>query len=61
MDTLSLRVFIDKTLVEVFANDWVVFSNNIDAPPSDMGVEVFASGGEAHLRSLDIWQMKTIW
>jgi sucrose-6-phosphate hydrolase SacC (GH32 family) len=61
VDTLRLHVFIDKTLVEVFANDWVVFSNNIGAPSTDMGVEVFAEGGEAHLKSLDIWQMKSIW
>jgi beta-fructofuranosidase len=61
VDTLNLRVFIDKELVEVFANDWVVFSNHVSAPSTDMGVEVFAEGGEAHLKSLDIWQLKTIW
>ena len=61
VDTLNLHVFIDGSLVEVFANDWVVFSNNIGAPPSHNGVEAFAEGGEANLKSLDIWQMKTIW
>ncbi len=61
VDTLNLHVFIDGSLVEVFANDWVVFSNNIGAPPSHNGVEAFAEGGKAHLKSLDIWQMKTIW
>ena len=61
VDTLNLRVFIDKTLVEVFANDWVVFSNHVGASSTDMGVEVFAEGGEANLKSLDIWQMKFVW
>ncbi len=60
-DTLRLHVFIDKSLVEVFANDWVVFSNNIGAAATNIGVEAFASGGSANLKALDIWQLKTIW
>lgn len=61
VDTLSLHIFIDGSVVEVFANDWVVFSSSIGAPASHNGVEAFAEGGEATLKSLDIWQIKSIW
>jgi sucrose-6-phosphate hydrolase SacC (GH32 family) len=60
-DTLRLHVFLDRSVMEVFANDWVCFTNIIYPPETDLGVEVYAKGGTATVKSLDIWQMSTIW
>ena len=59
--TVSLHVFIDKNTVEVFANDWVVFIKNFSSSATDLGVELFATGGTATVQSLDIWQLDSIW
>jgi beta-fructofuranosidase len=60
-DSLRLHVFIDQACMEVFANDWVVYTEQISCPAEDQGVEVYASGGTAKLKSIDIWKMDSIW
>ena len=60
-DTLRLHVFLDRSVMEVFANDWVCFTNIIYPPAEDLKVEVYAKDGSATIKSLDIWQMGTIW
>jgi beta-fructofuranosidase len=59
--TLRLHVFLDKGVIEVYANRRACYSRPIDAGPEDLGVEAFAEGGLATLRSLDAWEMKPIW
>ncbi len=60
-EDLTLRVFIDKNLVEVFANDRqaVVFAHG--HVRKDPNVRVFAKGGDAAVRSIKAWKMKTIY
>jgi beta-fructofuranosidase len=61
-DTLRLHVFLDKSVLEVFVNDgWPCVTRVINAQPADLGLEWFAGGGEALLRSIDVWQMDRIW
>ena len=60
-DSLRLHVFIDQACMEVFSNDWVVYTEQISCPAEDQGVEVYASGGTAKLKSIDIWKMDSIW
>jgi fructan beta-fructosidase len=56
---ISLRIFLDARVMEVFANDGATASYAvIDAKPQDLGIEVFAMGGTAHLDSLTAWPMK---
>ena len=60
-EDLTLRVFIDKNLVEVFANDRqaVVFAHqHIGENPN---VRLFARGGDAAVKSVKTWKMKTIY
>jgi len=60
-ETLRLHLFLDKNALEIFANDWVVYTESMSAPPTDLGVEVFSSGGTTTVNRLDIWNMASIW
>ena len=59
---LELRVFVDHSVVEVFANGLHYLAKRIYPARSDsLDVQAFSFGGGAKLRSLDAWQMDTIW
>ena len=61
-ELLRLRVFIDRSIVEVFANGRQCLTLRAYPTRKDStGVSVFARGGEANLVSLDAYQMKSIW
>ena len=59
---LELRVFVDRSIVEVFANGRQCLTARIypDRPDS-LGVELFSRGGKARVQSLDAWEMASIW
>jgi sucrose-6-phosphate hydrolase SacC (GH32 family) len=60
-EDLTLRVFIDKNLVEVFANDRqaVVFADrHVRENPN---IRLFAKGGDAAVKSVRTWKIKTIY
>jgi beta-fructofuranosidase len=56
---VRMRVFLDKGVVEAFANDGAaaIFAP-LRAGPADLGVEVFARGGKARLDSLRAWPLR---
>jgi len=61
-EPLRLRVFIDRSIVEVFANGRQCLTLRAYPTLKDStGVSVFARGGQAKLVSLTAHQMKTIW
>lgn len=61
-EPVRLQVFVDHSVVEVFANGHACLTSRIYPSRSDsLGVEVFAAGGCAHLSALDVWQMGAIW
>jgi beta-fructofuranosidase len=58
---LTLQVFLDKCLLEVFANGGCVAMTRIIYPPNeDQAIEVFAEGGTALVGNIDVWEMKGI-
>ena len=60
--TLELHVFIDKSVLEVFINDGATSVTRVEYPGDrDLGVSVFAENGSVTLKSLDAWDMKSIW
>jgi beta-fructofuranosidase len=60
-EEMVLHVFLDKSVVEVFVNDGRKAVSKVIYPPGqDLGIELFATGGTAVVRSLDIWQIKPI-
>jgi sucrose-6-phosphate hydrolase SacC (GH32 family) len=56
------RVFIDRSVVEVFVNDRQYLAMRVYPGRQDsLGVSLQARGQNAVLKSLDAWQMKAIW
>ena len=61
-EPLKLRVFIDKSVVEVFVNGKHCVALRVYPGREDsVGVSLRAQGQEAQLRSLDVWQMNNIY
>jgi beta-fructofuranosidase len=61
-EPLILRVFIDKSVVEVFANGRQALALRVYPARGDsLGVSIRSHGSEARLRSLDAWEMKSIY
>lgn len=61
-EPLNLRVFIDKSVVEVFVNGKQCVALRVYPGREDsVGVSLRAQGQEAQLRSLDAWQMEDIY
>ncbi len=59
---LKLRVFIDRSVVEVFVNGKVYLALRVYPGRKDsVGVSVRAQGQDAMLKRLDAWQMQSIW
>jgi len=61
-ETLKLRVFIDKSVVEVFANGKQVLGVRVYPSRNDsMGVSLRSQGLDSELKLLEAWQMKSIY
>ncbi len=55
-------MFLDKSLMEVFVNGGRESVTRVIHPgQKDLGIEVFAEGGTAQVRKIDLWEMKAIW
>ena len=61
-EPLELRIFIDRSVIEVFANDRQCLTVRVYPERDDSrGVSLFSRGSDAKLLSLDCWQMRSIW
>jgi fructan beta-fructosidase len=59
---VKLRIFVDRSSVEVFANDGEkVLTNRIYPPPASTGLEVYSIGGAGKVVSIRVWPLKSIW
>jgi beta-fructofuranosidase len=59
---LELYLFLDKSVLEVFANGGRASITRIIYPSAaDLGIEIFATNGSARVESLDIWEMNPVW
>ncbi|MEM9283332.1 MAG: GH32 C-terminal domain-containing protein, partial [Verrucomicrobiota bacterium] len=59
---VTLRVFVDRSIIEVFVNDRQCASVRVYPGREDsVGVSLKAVGNHARLMSLDAWQMKNVW
>jgi fructan beta-fructosidase len=60
--SVNLHVFVDRSSVEVFANDGErVLSERIYPPPGSDGIEVYAKGAGGRIVLLTIWELSSIW
>jgi len=61
-EPVKLRIFIDKSIIEVFVNDKQCISVRAYPGRDDSkGVSITAKGNEALLKSIQAWQMKSIY
>jgi beta-fructofuranosidase len=60
-EDLTLSVFIDKNLIEVFANDRQAAVAWHDYKPKDLQVCLFSKGGDLKVKRMSAWQMKSIY
>ena len=58
-ERLKLRVFVDKSVVEVFANRRQAIARRIYPSRADsMGVRLFSAGGDTRVHSLEAWKIR---
>ena len=61
-EPLKLRVFVDRSVVEVFVNGRQYVAMRVYPGRKDsVGVSLRAQSADATLKSLDAWQIKSIW
>ena len=61
-ETLKLRIFLDRSVIEAFANGRQCLTKRIYPSRNDStGTAVFARGGAVTLKALDAWDMAPIW
>ncbi len=57
-EPLKLRIFVDKSVIEVFANDRQAVMRRIYPSRADsLDVKLFANGGEARVKNLEAWEV----
>jgi len=57
-ESLKLRVFVDKSVVEIYANDRQAIGRRVyPTQPDSLGVVLFSDGGEATFKKLAAWEM----
>lgn len=60
-DLLRLRVYVDASVIETFANDKISISDRAyPVSAASHGIGVFSKGGTARLRSMTVWQLAPI-
>jgi beta-fructofuranosidase len=61
-EKLQLRIFVDRSVVEVFVNGRQCLAERVYPERSDsLGVSLRSQGAAAVLESLDAWQMDSIY
>jgi len=57
-EPLKLRIFLDRSVLEVFANDRQCVTQRIYPSRTDsLGIALFSRGGSVHVRSLQAWNL----
>jgi sucrose-6-phosphate hydrolase SacC (GH32 family) len=60
-EDLTLRVFLDKNLVEVFANDRQAAVAAGKYVPENLGIRLFSQGADSRVTQLKAWRVKSIY
>ena len=61
-EKLHLRVFVDRSIIEVFANDKQCLTVRVNPEREDSrGISFYSRGSSSELVQLDMWQMQSIW
>jgi beta-fructofuranosidase len=61
-ESLDLRIFLDRSVMEVFAEEGRVAVTRVIYPDEEAGgIELFAEGGPAEVTAVEIWPMQPVW
>jgi beta-fructofuranosidase len=61
-EVVKLHIFLDHSVVEVFVNSRCYLASRIYPERRDsLGLELFSRRGKVTVKSLDIWQLASIW
>ena len=59
---LALEVLVDRTSIEIFAAEGRVNMAYCFLPPADdKNLAIYVKDGQANIRSLDVWELKSAW
>jgi fructan beta-fructosidase len=59
---IKLRIFVDRSSVEVFANHGETVLSSLIFPSADSdGVELYSDGGNASVVTMNVWKLKSIY
>lgn len=58
---LNLQIFMDRSVLEVFANGTACITKTISTLNSNPYLKITAQGGAASVKRLQVWPIKTIW
>jgi sucrose-6-phosphate hydrolase SacC (GH32 family) len=59
---ITLRILVDRTSIEVFANDGKVSMSSCFLPdPGKAGLELFSDGGSPKILSMTVYELKSAW
>jgi len=59
-EDVQMHIFLDKSIIEVYLNGSAQTARTFPDPGS-LGLAIFSEGGDAKLKSLDIWEMQSMW
>jgi len=59
---LKLHLFLDRSVIEICANNQSYFTGRVYPTRTDsQGLKLFAQAGRVKVKSLNIWELKSIW
>ena len=58
---LELRIFVDRSVLEILANDTVSITKTISPLSASPALTLHSEGGQAAIKSVQAWPMGTIW
>jgi beta-fructofuranosidase len=61
-ETLRLRVFVDRSVIEIYANEYLCLTSRVyPTQPDSLGIQFEAQGGTATVITCTVWEMRSIW
>ncbi|MDP1562874.1 MAG: glycoside hydrolase family 32 protein, partial [Pirellulaceae bacterium] len=60
-EDLELRVFLDKSIIEVFVNDRLAALAPHVYAPENLGVSLFSKGDATHVKEVQAWKLRSIY
>ena len=59
---ITLQIVVDRSSIEIFVNDGRATMSSCFLPPAgDKSLSIFAHGGAAKIKSLEVWELKSVW